>query len=44
MQIEYIAYVTHLVCPALNYVQTLQEEIVHTFTISLHNYSKFKPR
>ena len=34
MQIEYIAYLTHLVCPALNYVLTL--------TISLHNYSKFK--
>jgi hypothetical protein len=34
MQIEHIAYLTHLVCPALNYVLTL--------TISLHYYSKFK--
>ncbi len=34
MQIEYIAYLTRLVCPALNYALTL--------TISLHKYSKFK--
>ena len=36
MQIEYIAYLTDLVCPALNYVLIL--------TISLHNNSKFKAK